>query len=78
MSWNHMLTAEVAFTCEDGSVGVVDTSRGSPGAKNDLEATWVRQAGDGAGGGEPDMALCQWANHPRILYVTQGATDCCP
>jgi len=63
-----VLTAEVAFTCEDGSVGVVDTSCGSPGAKNDLEATMVRQAVEGDGG----LACCQWANHPRILYVTQG------
>jgi hypothetical protein len=67
MSWNPVVTAEVAFTLEDGSVGVVDTSQGSPGAKNDLDATIVRQA-EGGGG----LARCQWSNHPRIFYVTQG------
>jgi len=68
MSWNPVVTAEVAFTCEDGSVGLVDTSRGAAGSKNDLAATFVRQAEGGRSGG----GHCQWANHPRILYVTQG------
>ena len=66
-SWNHFLVSEMAFICEDQSIGWLDAFNGAPMVKNDIATATIKEPAV-----EGKVRCCCWANHPRLLYIIEG------
>lgn len=67
VSWNRFLTSEAGFVCEDNSVRWLDVLSGLPKAIHDLSTAILKKECV-----ESEVRCCCWANHPRLLYITEG------
>lgn len=67
VSWNRFLTSEAAFVCEDNSISWLDVLSGVPKATHDLSTASLKKEC-----AESEVRSCCWANHPRLLYITEG------